>query len=222
MKALLKDPFAAGAAVLTAVAFAGSFTHTRETVAQYGQTGWMATATALMPEGMVALGVLKIRRGGDRRELTWAWTVLVVAVAFTVWANLEQAAPGVRGWVVGGFPALAAIGAAGMLKLRPTGEQARARKAAPRAGTPSTSRGVAVSSTASGTPTTPAPSAAPNGLRAVPDRSESSPDPEVARAFLVAHPTRDDGRAWGRASLAAAAGVTSNAARKALEGVNAA
>ena len=83
MKAL-KDPFAAGAAVLTAVAFAGSFTHTRETVAQYGQTGWMATATALMPEGMVALGVLKIRRGGDRRELTWAWTVLVVAVAVTV------------------------------------------------------------------------------------------------------------------------------------------
>ena len=187
-----------------------------------GQPVVQCKDTTGLIEGMVALGVLKIRRGGDRRELTWAWTVLVVAVAFTVWANLEQAAPGVRGWVVGGFPALAAIGAAGMLKLRPTGEQARSRKAAPRAGTPSTSRGVAVSSTASGTPTTPVPSAALSGLRAVPDRSESSPDPEVARAFLVAHPTRDDGRAWGRASLAAAAGVTSNAARKALEGVNAA
>jgi hypothetical protein len=112
-----RDPFAVSAAALAAVAFAGSFEHTRATVIEHGQTGWIATATALMPEASVLLGVLRIRRGGRPAQVRWAWLVLVASAAFTIAANLAQAEPSLWGYVVAGWPAWAAIGAAGFIEM---------------------------------------------------------------------------------------------------------
>jgi hypothetical protein len=118
-----RDPFAISAGALAAVAFAGSFDHTRATVLEHGQTGWIATATALMPEASVLLSVLRIRRGGTTPQLRWAWLVLVASAGFTILANLAQAEPSVWGYVVAGWPAWAAIGAAGFIEMRPEEEE---------------------------------------------------------------------------------------------------
>jgi len=118
-----RDPFALSAGALAAVAFAGSFDHTRATVLEHGQTGWIATATALMPEASVLLSVLRIRRGGTTPQLRWAWLVLVASAGFTILANLAQAEPSVWGYVVAGWPAWAAIGAAGFIEMRPEEEE---------------------------------------------------------------------------------------------------
>lgn len=112
-----RDPFALAAVFLAAVAFAGSFDHTLATVRDHGQDGWVAVATALMPEVSVALSVLRIRKGGRTAQLRWAWLVLVSSALFTLWANLEQAQPTVGGLIVGGWPAWAAIGAAGFIEM---------------------------------------------------------------------------------------------------------
>lgn len=114
---LSRDPFAIAAVGLACVAFAGSFDHTLATVQDHGQAGWVAVATALMPEVSVALSVLRIRKGGRRAQVQWAWLVLVSSALFTVWANLEQAQPTVGGMIVGGWPAWAAIGAAGFIEM---------------------------------------------------------------------------------------------------------
>lgn len=123
-----RDPFAISAGALAAVAFAGSFDHTRATVLEHGQTGWIATATALMPEASVLLSVLRIRRGGTTPQLRWAWLVLVASAGFTILANLAQAEPSVWGYVVAGWPAWAAIGAAGFIEMRPEEEPSPVRK----------------------------------------------------------------------------------------------
>lgn len=113
-----RDPFAVAAALLTCVAFAVSFAHTRATIVDHGGYGLGATATALMPEAMVLLSVLWIRRGGRDPRVRWAWFVLTTAVAFTLWGNLAQAEASLGGYVVAGWPAWAAIGAAGFVELR--------------------------------------------------------------------------------------------------------
>lgn len=118
-----RDPFAVAAALLTCVAFAVSFAHTRATIVDHGGYGLGATATALMPEAMVLLSVLWIRRGGRDPRVRWAWFVLTTAVAFTLWGNLAQAEASLGGYVVAGWPAWAAIGAAGFVELK-TREQA--------------------------------------------------------------------------------------------------
>jgi hypothetical protein len=117
-----RDPFAVAAGALAAVAFAGSFEHTRSTIVEHGQTGWIATATALMPEASVLLGVLRIRRGGRPAQVRWAWLVLVASAAFTIAANLAQAEPSLWGYVVAGWPAWAAIGAAGFIEMSGGGD----------------------------------------------------------------------------------------------------
>lgn len=137
-----RDPFAVAAVFLAAVAFAGSFDHTLATVRDHGQGGWVAVATALMPEASVALSVLRIRKGGRPAQLAWAGLVLVSSAVFTLWANLEQAQPTVGGLIVGGWPAWAAIGAAGFIEMsgpareRPAVKAPRAVRQAPPASAP--------------------------------------------------------------------------------------
>lgn len=110
-----RDPLAVAAVVLAVVAFAGSFTHVRETVEQHGQAGWLSFAIAAMPELSVLLAVVKVRRDGVRQP--WAWIVGGTAAAFTVAANLAQAEPSVWGLVVAGWPAWAALSAAGLIEI---------------------------------------------------------------------------------------------------------
>ena len=111
-----RDPLALAALGLAGVAFAGSLTHVQATVAAHGQDGWLSWAIALMPEVMVGLSILKVRR---RTGDLWAWLVGVSAVGFTVAANLAQAEFSVWGWVAAGWPAWAAVAAAGMIELAP-------------------------------------------------------------------------------------------------------
>jgi len=95
-----------GPVVLAAVAFAGSFTHVEATVAQHGQTGWIAWAIAAMPELMVLLCVASVRVG---RASPWTWVMGASAVAFTLGANLAQAQASPWGLINAGFPAWAAL-----------------------------------------------------------------------------------------------------------------
>ena len=111
-----RDPLALAALGLAGVAFAGSLTHVQATVAAHGQDGWLSWAIALMPEVMVGLSILKVRR---RTGDLWAWVVGVSAVGFTLAANLAQAEFSVWGWVAAGWPAWAAVAAAGMIELAP-------------------------------------------------------------------------------------------------------
>jgi hypothetical protein len=104
-----RDPLTAGAAALTALAFAGSYSHTQHVVAVNGQDGWISWATAAMPEAAVLLVVLRRVRDG-RLDLS-GWVVGATAAAFTISANLATAMPTIWGWVVAGWPAWAAIGA---------------------------------------------------------------------------------------------------------------
>lgn len=128
-----RDPFAVSAGALAAVAFAGSFDHTHQTVVDFGQGGWVAVATALAPEISVGLSVLRIRRGGLSLQVRWAWVVLVTNAAFTLWGNLEQAKgvdimPETAGaLIVGGWLAWSAIGAAGFIEIRPKEEPSTSR-----------------------------------------------------------------------------------------------
>ena len=109
-----RDPLAATALVLAFVAFAGSFAHVRATVDQHGQHGWISWAIASMPEVMVVLAILKVRR---RRGDVWAWLVGGSAAGFTLAANLAQAEMSPWGLLVAGWPAWAAVGAAGMIEM---------------------------------------------------------------------------------------------------------
>lgn len=110
-----RDPLALGAVLLTGVAFAGSFVHVQRTVEGHGQAGWLSWAIAAMPELSVLLAVLRVRRDGARQ--TWPWIVGGTAAAFTLSANLAQAEASVWGWVVAGWPAWAALGAAALVEL---------------------------------------------------------------------------------------------------------
>jgi hypothetical protein len=211
----LRDPFAPAAVGLAGVAFAGSFTHTHKTVTELGQSGWVAVATALMPEVSVALSVLRIRRGGLPAQVRWAWLVLVTSAAFTLWANLMQAAPGVGGLIVGGWPAWAAIGAAGFIEMG---------KPAPAPAKPA-ARPVKVTATKPAPASAP-PAAAPNvvapsetQLSLVPDQDDTGPrDRAKAHALLVREQT---GVLPGQTELVNA-GYSSSTAKRALAEIRAA
>lgn len=110
-----RDPLALGAVLLTGVAFAGSFVHVQRTVEGHGQAGWLSWAIAAMPELSVLLAVLRVRRDGARQ--VWPWIVGGTAATFTLSANLAQAEPSVWGWVVAGWPAWAALGAAALVEI---------------------------------------------------------------------------------------------------------
>jgi len=104
-----RDPLTLGVSVLlVVVAFAGSFTHVRETVQAHGQTGWLAWAIAGMPELTVALAMRKIMMG-DRG--TAVWITGGSAGLFTLAANLAGAEHSAWGFVAAGWPAWSAVGA---------------------------------------------------------------------------------------------------------------
>lgn len=175
-----RDPFAVAAVFLAAVAFAGSFDHTLATVQDHGQGGWVAVATALMPEVSVALSVLRIRKGGRPAQVRWAWLVLVSSAAFTLWANLEQAQPSVGGLVVGGWPAWAAIGAAGFIEMSGPGREQPARAARPPA--PARPKAAAVERWGDAPGVVPAPA----GLALVPPAAARGLGPRVGLAVADA------------------------------------
>lgn len=160
------EPVRLVAALLAAVAFAGSFDHVRQTVADHGQAGWLPWAIAAMPELMVGLCVLKFRR---RQADGWTWAVGISSVAFTLSANLAQAERSPWGWVAAGWPAWAAVssvmlleaGPAATLGARPKAQGAERDAAKARA--------------------KPSPAAAP------PAAAEPHPEP---RAHEEAHPAR--------------------------------
>ena len=110
------------------LAFAGSFTHVRATVAEHGQGGWISWAIAAMPEITVALCVVKVRRGqGD----VAVWSIGASAVAFTLAANLAQAEPSIWGLVAAGWPAWAALTSVRLIDLSPVRVQTVNRPVAP-------------------------------------------------------------------------------------------
>ena len=112
------DPIIAGAVGLTVVAFAGSYTHVQEVVDAHGQHGWISWAIASMPEVSVLLSVLKVRRSRNTGEaVAWAWLVGVTSAAFSLSANLATAEHSWWGWIVAGWPAVASVGAAGMIHV---------------------------------------------------------------------------------------------------------
>ncbi len=122
------DPLAGAAVLLAAVAFAGSFVHVQRTVADHGQPGWLSWAIAAMPELSVLLAVLRVRRDGARQA--WPWIVGGTAAGFTLSANLAQAEPTIWGWVVAGWPAWAALGAAALVELGGADDQDRSTPSA--------------------------------------------------------------------------------------------
>lgn len=127
-----RDPIIAGAVALTVTAFAGSFTHVQHVVSTHGQHGWISYAIAAMPEVSVLLAVLKVRRArGTGEAVGWAWLVGVTSAVFTLSANLATAQHDVWGWVVAGWPAIASVGAAGMIHVADGAEPAPDEPQAP-------------------------------------------------------------------------------------------
>lgn len=225
MKRWYSDPFAAGAVGITCVAFAVSYAHTRQTIVDNGGYGWGATATALMPEAIVLLSVMWIRRGGDDVRVKWAWLGLVLAAAFTIWGNLAQARPTLGGYVVSVVPALAAIIAAGFVEIR---KAAPAESVPESVKPPQPSRPVSPATSpatvpapqsvgsvpAGGALTSSASGAGGGGLRAVPSQSDGGAR-DAAKAAALAY--RDEHGVWPAQSWLEREGHKLSTAKRALK-----
>jgi hypothetical protein len=113
----------APAAVLAAIAGAGSFTHIRDTAEQHGQHGPMAGAVAVCIDltcVMAARERQRDKRRGDTRRLSWPTLVLAGGILLSLAANLAQAQPTTWGRIVAGTPSVAFLVAVSMLERRAT------------------------------------------------------------------------------------------------------
>ena len=108
--------------VLAVIAGAGSFTHIRDTAAQHGQTGLMASAVAVCVDLTCVMAARERQRdkqnGIPARRLSWPAVVLAGGVLLSLAANLAQAQPTAWGRIVAAVPPAAFLVAVSMIERR--------------------------------------------------------------------------------------------------------
>jgi hypothetical protein len=107
--------------VLAVIAGAGSFTHIRDTAAQHGQHGLMASAVAFCIDLTCVMAARERQRdkqaGIPARRLSWPTVVLAGGVLLSL-ANLAQAQPTAWGRIVAAVPPAAFLVAVSMIERR--------------------------------------------------------------------------------------------------------
>jgi hypothetical protein len=108
--------------VLAVIAGAGSFTHIRDTAAQHGQHGLMASAVAFCIDLTCVMAARERQRDKQQgvviRRLSWPTVVLSGGVLLSLTANLAQAQPTAWGRVVAAVPPAAFLVAVSMIERR--------------------------------------------------------------------------------------------------------
>jgi hypothetical protein len=108
--------------VLAVIAGAGSFTHIRDTAAQHGQRGLMASAVAFCIDLTCVMAARERQRdkqaGIPARRLSWPTVVLAGGVLLSLAANLAQAQPTAWGRIVAAVPSAAFLVAVSMIERR--------------------------------------------------------------------------------------------------------
>jgi hypothetical protein len=108
--------------VLAVIAGAGSFTHIRDTAAQHGQHGLMASAVAVCIDLTCVMAARERQRdkqaGIPARRLSWPAVVLAGGVLLSMAANLAQAQPTAWGRIVAAVPPAAFLVAVSMIERR--------------------------------------------------------------------------------------------------------
>jgi hypothetical protein len=108
--------------VLAVIAGAGSFTHIRDTAAQHGQHGLMASAVAVCIDLTCVMAARERQRdkqnGIPARRLSWPAVVLAGGVLMSLAANLAQAQPTAWGRIVAAVPPVAFLVAVSMIERR--------------------------------------------------------------------------------------------------------
>ena len=108
--------------VLAVIAGAGSFTHIRDTAAQHGQHGLMASAVAICIDLTCVMAARERQRdkqaGIPARRLSWPAVVLAGGVLLSLAANLAQAQPTAWGRIVAAVPPAAFLVAVSMIERR--------------------------------------------------------------------------------------------------------
>ncbi|GII94926.1 DUF2637 domain-containing protein [Sinosporangium siamense] len=113
-----------GPVVLVAlIAGAGSFTHIRDTAAEYGQTAPMAWAIAVCVDLTCVMAARERQRDkrsgrGRRGVVSWPTLVLCGGILLSLAANLAQADPSPWGWIMAATPAVAFLVAVSLLERR--------------------------------------------------------------------------------------------------------
>jgi hypothetical protein len=86
---------------------AASFTHVHDVAASHGQGGWLAGADAVVLELMsVSCGLEIRRRSRVGKSVLFPGSVLVLAVALSISAQIVEAEQSVIGWIAAALPAL--------------------------------------------------------------------------------------------------------------------
>jgi hypothetical protein len=108
--------------VLAVIAGAGSFTHIRDTAAQHGQHGLMASAVAFCIDLTCVMAARERQRdkqaGIPARRLSWPTVVLAGGVLLSLAANLAQSQPTAWGRIVAAVPPAAFLVAVSMIERR--------------------------------------------------------------------------------------------------------
>jgi len=108
--------------LLAGIAGAGSFTHIRDTAAQYSQRGPMSWAIAVCVDLTCVMAARQRQRdkrhGLATRRLSWPTVVLAGGALVSLATNLAQAQPSVWGQVVAATPCAAFLVAVSMLERR--------------------------------------------------------------------------------------------------------
>jgi hypothetical protein len=108
--------------VLAVIAGAGSFTHIRDTAAQHGQHGLMASAVAFCIDLTCVMAARERQRdkqnGVTTRRLSWPTVVLAGGVGLSLAANLAQTQPTAWGRIVAAVPPAAFLAAVSMIERR--------------------------------------------------------------------------------------------------------
>jgi hypothetical protein len=119
---------AAGLTTLGLMGIAGaiSYQHLLVLALEHGQHGWLGHAFPLSVDGVEIVASLRLL--ADQRIHVpsgwWPWAALIVGTAFSVFANVATAGPGLLDRVIAGWPAAAFLAAvkllSGMLNRRTT------------------------------------------------------------------------------------------------------
>lgn len=109
---------------LAAIAFGASYGHIVELFGGHGLHGWVKYAAAATVDLLCIIGAEERQRdkriGRSRRWgfISWSTVVLVIGIAATLAANLATAEPGIEGWSVAAWSAVALLLAVSILERR--------------------------------------------------------------------------------------------------------